>query len=63
MAVKEYHHADEVILTEWKKGKALCCYRLSDMKTVVPASKIFGEVPSKRKLDKKIESNGPEKPT
>jgi hypothetical protein len=46
LAVQKHHSADKVVLTEWKEGKVLCCYVLPDMTTRVPASKVFGLMPS-----------------
>jgi len=45
MAVRKHHNADKVVLVEWKKGKKLDCYEMTDMKNPVDASKIFGKVP------------------
>lgn len=52
MQVAKHHNADKVVLTEWKKGQALRCFLLPDMKTPVPAADIFGKVPSSAKLKK-----------
>jgi hypothetical protein len=48
--VKEHHRADKVVLTEWKQGEKLCCYVLPDTTQPVPASDIFGKVPSKQRV-------------
>jgi hypothetical protein len=48
--VKQHHRADKVVLTEWKRGEKLCCYLLPDMVKPVPASEIFGKVPSETKI-------------
>jgi len=50
IAVKEHHRADKVVLAEWKPGERLCCYLLPDTIDAIPASEIFGQVPSKRRL-------------
>lgn len=52
MQVAKHHNADKVVLTEWKKGKALRCFLLPDMETPVHAEEIFGTVPSPAKLKK-----------
>ncbi|GEM_PF-1646818 len=49
-AVKTFHNADKVVLTEWKKGEALNCYVLPDTKTPVAAASIFGKVPTAKQL-------------
>jgi hypothetical protein len=46
LAVKEHHRADEVVLTEWKQGKTLCCYVVPNMTTPVPAVEVFGSMPT-----------------
>ena len=41
-AVKERHRASEIVLAEWKKGKAPRFFLLPDMDNPVPAAAIFG---------------------
>jgi hypothetical protein len=48
--VKQHHRADKVVLTVWKRHAKLCCYLLPNMVNPVPASEIFGKVPSKTKI-------------
>ena len=48
--VKKHHRADKVVLTEWKAGEKLCCYLLPDTTNPVPASVVFGKVPSSKRL-------------
>jgi hypothetical protein len=55
MAVKKHHNASKVVLTEWKKGKALRCYELPDTEKAVPASTIFGTVSSKARSPELVE--------
>ena len=50
LAVKDHHRADKVVLTEWKQSEKLSCYLLPDTTEAIPASKIFGNLPSKQKL-------------
>lgn len=52
--VREYHRADKVILTEWKKGEKLCCYLLPDTEIEVSASKIFGKVPTAKRVSAEL---------
>lgn len=47
---KKHHRADRVVLVEWQKGEKLCCYLLPDTKTAVPASQVFGKIPSVKRL-------------
>ena len=55
-AVRKHHRADRVVLTEWKKGEKLCCYLLPDMKTAVPASEVFGKMPSVKTVEQELGS-------
>lgn len=48
--VKDYHRADKVVLTEWKRGARMCCYLLPDTTNAVPAAEIFGNVPKTKRL-------------
>ena len=48
--VKNHHGADRVVLTEWKQGEKLCCYLLPDITKAVPASEVFGKVPSTKRV-------------
>jgi len=41
-AVKARHRASEIVLAEWKKGKAPRFFLLPDMDNAVPAAAIFG---------------------
>ncbi|NPC56680.1 hypothetical protein [Caenimonas soli] len=53
VCVKEHHHADKVVLAEWKRGEKLCCYLLPDTTNAVAASEIFGMPPSTTRLKAK----------
>jgi len=53
-AVRKHHRADRVVLTEWKQGRKLCCYLLPDMKTLVPASEVFGKTPSAKQVENEL---------
>ena len=55
LAVKEHHRADKLVLIEWKKGAALRCYLMPDLKNPVPAGEIFGLVPAATKIAKAAE--------
>ena len=50
LSVKNHHRADRVVLTEWKRGEKLCCYLLPDITKAVPASEIFGKVPTAKRV-------------
>lgn len=56
IAVKEHHQAAVVVLIEWKKGETLRCYELPNMVNAIPASRIFGKVPTTKQIAAEVEA-------